>query len=191
MYSVPRNTWGSATSTSGRCGGRPKKDIFRFRQRENLLPVYKMIDTCASEFESYVPYFYSTYEEENESIVSGKKKIVVLGSGPIRIGQGIEFDYSTVHAIWTIQAAGVRSDYHQQQSRDRLHRLHHLGQAVLRAADRGRRDEHPDAGGARGRGSEPWRADRHQPGGAAACHGRQDHRHGRGSHHARREPRLL
>ena len=86
-----------------------EKDIFRFRQRENLLPVYKMIDTCASEFESYVPYFYSTYEEENESIVSGKKKIVVLGSGPIRIGQGIEFDYSTVHAIWTIQQAGYEA----------------------------------------------------------------------------------
>ncbi len=61
-----------------------------------IYPVYKMIDTCASEFESYVPYFYSTYAEENESIVSDRKKIIVLGSGPIRIGQGVEFDYSTV-----------------------------------------------------------------------------------------------
>ncbi len=89
--------------------GQTEKDIFRFRKRENLLPVYKMIDTCASEFDSYVPYFYSTYEEENESIVSDKKKIVVLGSGPIRIGQGVEFDYSTVHAIWTIQQAGYEA----------------------------------------------------------------------------------
>ncbi len=68
-----------------------------------------MIDTCASEFESYVPYFYSTYEEENESIVSDKKKIIVLGSGPIRIGQGVEFDYSTVHAILTIKRSGYEA----------------------------------------------------------------------------------
>ena len=59
-----------------------------------LFPVYKMIDTCASELESYVPYFYSTYERENETRDDGKTKIVVLGSGPIRIGQGVEFDYS-------------------------------------------------------------------------------------------------
>ena len=68
-----------------------------------------MIDTCASEFDSYVPYFYSTYEEENESAVSGRKKIVVLGSGPIRIGQGVEFDYSTVHAVQTIRSAGYEA----------------------------------------------------------------------------------
>lgn len=68
-----------------------------------------MIDTCASEFDSYVPYFYSTYEEENESVVSDKKKIIVLGSGPIRIGQGVEFDYSTVHAIWSIREAGYEA----------------------------------------------------------------------------------
>lgn len=93
----------------GQMWGQTEKDIFRFRRTENLLPVYKMIDTCASEFASYVPYFYSTYEEENESIVSDKKKIVVLGSGPIRIGQGVEFDYSTVHAIWTIREAGYEA----------------------------------------------------------------------------------
>ena len=68
-----------------------------------------MIDTCASEFESYVPYFYSTYEDENESIVSDKKKIIVLGSGPIRIGQGVEFDYSTVHAVRTIHELGYEA----------------------------------------------------------------------------------
>ena len=68
-----------------------------------------MIAACASEFSSYVPYFYSTYEQENESIVSEREKIVVLGSGPIRIGQGVEFDYSTVHAIWSIRAAGYEA----------------------------------------------------------------------------------
>lgn len=84
-------------------------DIYKFRKEHNIFPVYKMIDTCASEFESYIPYFYSTYEEENESIISDKKKIIVLGSGPIRIGQGVEFDYSTVHAVMTIKAAGYEA----------------------------------------------------------------------------------
>lgn len=83
--------------------------IFNLRKQEAIFPVYKMIDTCASEFESYVPYFYSTYEDENESVISNKKKIIVLGSGPIRIGQGIEFDYSTVHAVKTIKSAGYEA----------------------------------------------------------------------------------
>ena len=84
-------------------------EIYNIRLQYNITPVYKMIDTCASEFESYIPYFYSTYEEENESVVSEKRKIVVLGSGPIRIGQGVEFDYSTVHAVQTIQKAGYEA----------------------------------------------------------------------------------
>ena len=91
------------------CWASNEHDIYRLREKEGIFPVYKMIDTCASEFSSYVPYFYSTYEDENESIVSGNKKIVVLGSGPIRIGQGVEFDYSTVHAIWSIRAAGYEA----------------------------------------------------------------------------------
>ena len=78
-------------------------DVYDLRKKHKIYPVYKMIDTCASEFESYVPYFYSSYEEENESIVTKNKKIIVLGAGPIRIGQGVEFDYSTVHAIKTIK----------------------------------------------------------------------------------------
>ena len=93
----------------GQCWGLKEGEVFALRREQGLLPVYKMIDTCASEFDSYVPYFYSTYEQENESIVSDRKKIVVLGSGPIRIGQGVEFDYSTVHAIWTIRAAGYEA----------------------------------------------------------------------------------
>ena len=84
-------------------------DVFEMRKKHNMFPVYKMIDTCASEFDSYIPYFYSTYEEENESIVSDKAKIIVLGSGPIRIGQGVEFDYSTVHAVKTIKESGIES----------------------------------------------------------------------------------
>ncbi len=86
-----------------------ESEVFCLRRSEKIFPVYKMIDTCASEFDSYVPYFYSTYEQENESVVSDRKKILVLGSGPIRIGQGVEFDYSTVHAIWTIKEAGYEA----------------------------------------------------------------------------------
>ena len=84
-------------------------EIYRIRTKENIFPVYKMIDTCASEFESYVPYFYSTYAQENESVVSDKKKVIVLGSGPIRIGQGVEFDFSTVHALNTIRSMGYEA----------------------------------------------------------------------------------
>ena len=83
-----------------------EREVFDKRRELGLFPVYKMIDTCASEFESYIPYFYSTYEDENESVVSPHKKIIVLGSGPIRIGQGVEFDYSTVHAVQTIKKSG-------------------------------------------------------------------------------------
>ncbi|MBS7225151.1 MAG: carbamoyl-phosphate synthase large subunit [Clostridiaceae bacterium] len=86
-----------------------ESDVFSLRRSHGILPVYKMIDTCASEFESYIPYFYSTYEDENESIVSSKQKVIVLGSGPIRIGQGVEFDYSTVHAVQTIKASGYEA----------------------------------------------------------------------------------
>lgn len=84
-------------------------EIWNIRKKENIFPVYKMIDTCASEFESYIPYFYSTYEDENESVVTDNKKIIVLGSGPIRIGQGVEFDYSTVHAVMTIKKFGIEA----------------------------------------------------------------------------------
>lgn len=86
-----------------------EEEIYDMRKKYGIFPIYKMIDTCASEFDSYVPYFYSTYESENESIVSDREKIVVLGSGPIRIGQGVEFDYSTVHAVRAIQEAGYEA----------------------------------------------------------------------------------
>lgn len=86
-----------------------EEEVFKLRQQHQIQPVYKMVDTCAAEFESMTPYFYGTYEEENESIVTNKEKIIVLGSGPIRIGQGVEFDYATVHAVWAIQNAGYEA----------------------------------------------------------------------------------
>ena len=101
--------YGFADSYLARLWNSNYVEVYNFRKKNNIYPVYKMIDTCASEFSSYIPYFYSTYEHENESIRSDKKKIVVLGSGPIRIGQGVEFDYTTVHAIWGIQEAGYEA----------------------------------------------------------------------------------
>lgn len=85
------------------------REIFKFRKENRVMPVYKMVDTCAAEFESETPYFYGTYEEENESIPSDKEKIIVLGSGPIRIGQGVEFDYATVHSVWAIKQMGYEA----------------------------------------------------------------------------------
>ncbi|ANY72119.1 carbamoyl phosphate synthase large subunit [Paenibacillus ihbetae] len=94
----------------GKASTHTTEESIRFLRREHgLRPVYKMVDTCAAEFEASTPYYYSTYETENEVIESSKEKIVVLGSGPIRIGQGIEFDYSTVHAVWAIQKAGYEA----------------------------------------------------------------------------------
>lgn len=87
----------------------PQKEIFEYRKNNGLMPVYKMVDTCAAEFESETPYFYGTYEEENESVPSNKEKIIVLGSGPIRIGQGVEFDYATVHSVWAIKEMGYEA----------------------------------------------------------------------------------
>ncbi|MBQ4630593.1 MAG: carbamoyl-phosphate synthase large subunit [Clostridia bacterium] len=82
-------------------------DVFNLRKANNIFPVYKMVDTCHTN--AYIPYFYSSYSDENASILSDKKKIVVLGAGPIRIGQGVEFDYSTVHAVTTIKKSGYEA----------------------------------------------------------------------------------
>ncbi|WP_127591990.1 carbamoyl-phosphate synthase large subunit [Paenibacillus lautus] len=96
--------------TEGKASTHTTEESIGFLRREHgLRPVYKMVDTCAAEFEATTPYYYSTYETENEVIESAKEKVVVLGSGPIRIGQGIEFDYSTVHAVWAIQKAGYEA----------------------------------------------------------------------------------
>ncbi|MDQ0337578.1 carbamoyl-phosphate synthase large subunit [Caldalkalibacillus uzonensis] len=89
--------------------GSTEQEVRLFRQQAGLKPVYKMVDTCAAEFESATPYYYSTYEQENEVPKTTGKKIVVLGSGPICIGQGIEFDYSSVHAVWAIKEAGYEA----------------------------------------------------------------------------------
>ena len=89
--------------------GCSEDDVRQLRKGLGISPVYKLVDTCAAEFESYTPYYYSTYEEENEAKVSERRKIVILGGGPNRIGQGIEFDYCCVHAAFALRGIGVES----------------------------------------------------------------------------------
>lgn len=93
----------------GQLWGKSESEIYLLRKKYGIRPVYKMIDSCGAEFHARTNYFYSSYEWENESVPTDRKKIVVLGSGPIRIGQGVEFDYSTVHAIWSIRKAGYEA----------------------------------------------------------------------------------
>jgi carbamoyl-phosphate synthase large subunit len=85
------------------------EQIRSLRKQMGIIPVYKMVDTCAAEFEAETPYFYSTYEEENEATPLKGNRAIVIGSGPIRIGQGIEFDYCSVHAAWALEQDGIKS----------------------------------------------------------------------------------
>ena len=100
---------GFSDATIASLSDREPQAVREMRKGWGLLPVYKMVDTCAAEFEAETPYFYSTYEQENEAQPSGVATTIVIGSGPIRIGQGIEFDYCSVHAAWALQQAGIQS----------------------------------------------------------------------------------
>lgn len=100
---------GLTDRTIARYTGHTEESIRQLRQALQLWPVYKMVDTCAAEFEAQTPYYYSEYEQEDEVADSDRKKVVVLGSGPIRIGQGIEFDYCSVHAVWALKKAGYEA----------------------------------------------------------------------------------
>ncbi len=100
---------GFADKTIAGLWGMTEREVKTLRERNNVTPVYKMVDTVAAEFESQTPYFYSTYEKVNESEKSDRESVLVLGSGPIRIGQGVEFDYATVHAVKAIQAEGYEA----------------------------------------------------------------------------------
>jgi carbamoyl-phosphate synthase large subunit len=101
-------TKGFADSHIARILGASESEFRAFRERA-MTPVYKMVDTCAAEFEASTPYYYSTYECEDEVVQSDRRKVLVLGSGPIRIGQGIEFDYCSVHSVWGLKDLGIES----------------------------------------------------------------------------------
>ncbi|PJK17927.1 carbamoyl phosphate synthase large subunit [Chryseomicrobium excrementi] len=107
LYKAKR--MGFADVTIAKLWNWTEQQVYDFRKQQDMFPVYKMVDTCAGEFESETPYFYGTYEKQNESIRSDKPSVMVLGSGPIRIGQGVEFDYATVHSVWAIKEAGYEA----------------------------------------------------------------------------------
>ena len=100
-----------ADSYIGWLCGMEQKDVKALRERYGIIPAFKMVDTCAAEFDAETPYYYSTYDGENEARDdgSGRKKVLVLGSGPIRIGQGIEFDYCSVHSVWALKRLGYET----------------------------------------------------------------------------------
>ncbi|MFN4232372.1 carbamoyl-phosphate synthase large subunit [Thermus sp.] len=100
---------GLTDARMGELLGKGEREVRLERKALGVVPVYKTVDTCAAEFEAYTPYHYSTYEVEDEVWPSSKPKVVILGSGPIRIGQGVEFDYATVHAVWALREAGYET----------------------------------------------------------------------------------
>ncbi|SMO47622.1 carbamoyl-phosphate synthase large subunit [Melghirimyces algeriensis] len=100
---------GFTDAVLARLTGQEESEIRAIRKKHGIQPVYKMVDTCAAEFEAATPYYYSTYEQEDEVVKTKQPTVVVLGSGPIRIGQGVEFDYATVHAIQAIRSAGMEA----------------------------------------------------------------------------------
>lgn len=93
----------------GELVGKTAVEVRRRRKEWGIMPVYKTVDTCAAEFSAMTPYYYSSYEEEDEVEVSDRDKVVILGSGPIRIGQGIEFDYCSVHSVWALREEGIET----------------------------------------------------------------------------------
>lgn len=101
--------YGLPDALIGRLAGRSAREVYDLRKAYGIIPSYKMVDTCAAEFEAATPYYYSSYEDEDEVAVSDRPKVLVLGSGPIRIGQGIEFDYCSVHSVWGLQREGIEA----------------------------------------------------------------------------------
>lgn len=99
---------GISDSYIARIWGISRTELYQLRAKHDIFPIYRIVDNIKYQ-QDYVPYFYSSYEGSNESVVTEKKKILVLGSGPIRIGQGVEFDYSTVHAVWAIKECGYEA----------------------------------------------------------------------------------
>jgi carbamoyl-phosphate synthase large subunit len=102
-------SWGFSDVQLAHLTGSTEEAVEKTRKTSNIRPVYKLVDTCAAEFKAATPYYYSTYEMENEARISDRKKVMILGGGPNRIGQGIEFDYCCVHASFALREEGVES----------------------------------------------------------------------------------
>ena len=148
------------------------------RKELGVRAVFNRVDTCAAEFESFTPYLYSSYEDVLRSRTRRTgKKVMILGSGPNRIGQGIEFDYCCCHASFALQDVGRRIDHGELQSGDGLHRLRHQRPPLLRAAHARARAQHLRHREAGRRDRAVRRPDAADPGAAAEAPGCADHRH--------------
>ncbi len=152
-----------------------EEDMYELRRSAAVGPTFKTVDTCAAEFEAFTPYMYSTYEEEDEVPPPERPRVMVLGSGPNRIGQGIEFDYCCVHAAFALQGSRLRDDHGELQPRDRLHRLRHLRPSLFRAAHGRGRARGGEGGATRCGGGAVGRADPAQAGETPGV-GRAQHR---------------
>ncbi|MTI84641.1 MAG: carbamoyl-phosphate synthase large subunit [Firmicutes bacterium] len=108
-FLIKAKRMGMADAYLAQAAGVTEKEVRELRIGHNIKPVYKMVDTCAAEFEAQTPYYYSCYDTEDEVETTNNRKVVVLGGGPIRIGQGIEFDYCCVHSVWSLQEEGMEA----------------------------------------------------------------------------------
>ena len=176
--------------------GIAEERVRRWRHDLGVRPVYHTVDTCAAEFEARTPYLYSTYDEASEVPAGDRPKVIILGSGPNRIGQGIEFDYACVHACFALSAAGYETVMVNCNPETGLDRLRHLGPAVLRAADARRTcsrwcDAEQAAGPVAGRDRAAGRADPARAGAGARRRGRPGGGHQPGGDPPRRGPRRV
>ncbi len=110
----------SAILTLPATGQSQEQDLYNLRKENGIMPVYKMVDTCAGEFSSETPYFYSTYEQETESVPTDQKRLSYLVRVQFELAKGVEFDYATVHCVQTLRESGSRSHCHQQQPQKRV-----------------------------------------------------------------------
>ena len=123
----PSSTGSPTGSSASLAGTSPRPRSARAPQARGIGAVFKLVDTCAAEFEAYTPYYYSTYEDEDEARPDRRaRRSSILGGGPNRIGQGIEFDYCCCQAAFALREAGLRGDHGQLQPGDRQHRLRHV-----------------------------------------------------------------
>ena len=171
--------------------GVKEKIVRTARHKENIRPVFKRVDSCAAEFASNTAYLYSTYEEFCEADPTDRQKIMILGGGPNRIGQGIEFDYCCVHASFALKEAGLRDHHGQLQPGDGVDGLRHVRPAVLRARHARGRARDRAQGKAEGRHRAVRRPDAAEARARARGSRRADHRHVAGLDRSRRGPRAL
>ena len=182
--------WGFSDEQIAHAAGSTSAQVRAWRVAQGVATTFKTVDTCAAEFEASTPYHYSTYEDTSEVESSTRDRVIILGSGPNRIGQGIEFDYCCVHASMALREHGLRDGHGELQPRDRLDGLLDVGSSLLRAANsRGRRRGHRGRNGrlyrrrdAQGRDRGSRRADATQalalarpdarPGHPGRCHRR-------------------